>query len=87
MEVKKTILLSLLSVATIGAVVSYLVINQDKNTTYFTVTFNSNGGSEIAPVKVAQGTVVPRPTDPIKTGYSVASWNIDDREWNFKTDI
>jgi len=36
----------------------------------FTVTFNSNGGSDISPISnVNYGDTIPKPEDPVKTGY------------------
>lgn len=42
-----------------------------------TVTFEVNGGSEIAPVVVNNGEVVFEPTDPIKEGYTFVGWYTD----------
>ncbi|MGM9573423.1 MAG: S-layer homology domain-containing protein [Hominicoprocola sp.] len=40
----------------------------------YTITFNSNGGSTIAPIKQNYGTVVNAPT-PTKTGYTFTGWS------------
>lgn len=39
-----------------------------------TVTFDSNGGSAVAPVGVMSGDPVPKPTDPTREGYTFAGW-------------
>jgi uncharacterized repeat protein (TIGR02543 family) len=35
----------------------------------FTVTFDSDGGSEVSPITVESGSIIDKPTDPTKTGY------------------
>ena len=41
----------------------------------YTVTFNTDGGSEIAPINVAYGAPVPAPADPTKEGFVFDSWS------------
>ena len=41
--------------------------------TYFTVSFNSNGGSFIEPIRVKQGSVPTYPT-PVREGYTFVGW-------------
>lgn len=43
----------------------------------FTVTFNTNGGSTIEPVKVASGGKVAKPTNPTKAGSDFENWYSD----------
>lgn len=40
----------------------------------FTVTYQTNGGSTIAPVVYASGATVIEPTDPTKEGYTFVGW-------------
>lgn len=54
----------------------------------WTVTFNSNGGTAINPLKdVANGTKITKPTDPTKTKFVFGGWFTDNfvfqNEWNF----
>ena len=42
-----------------------------------TVTFESNGGSVVAAVKVADGKAVAKPADPKRAGYTFAGWFSD----------
>lgn len=44
----------------------------------YTVTFDTDGGSVIAPVKVKEGEKVSRPADPTKSGWSFAGWYADE---------
>lgn len=56
----------------------------------YTVTFNSNGGSDVAPVIVDFGNKVTKPTDPVKDGLYFAGWYEDadfTKKFNFDTAI
>ena len=56
----------------------------------FTVTFNTDGGNEIASQIVKKGENAVRPADPIKSGYKFAGWYSDSSfttEFNFKSPI
>ena len=44
---------------------------------YYTVTFESNGGTEVAPQQVKQGATVTKPADPTREGYTFAGWYYD----------
>ncbi len=44
---------------------------------YYTVNFESNGGSEVASVQAEEGSAVEKPTDPTKAGYLFNGWYID----------
>ena len=44
------------------------------DSTNVTVTFDSAGGSEVAPQSVPQGQPAQRPADPIKDGYAFIGW-------------
>ncbi len=57
----------------------------DRNT--YTVTFNSNGGSDISPETIRYGGTIT--TQPIKPGYNFAGWYKDadlKTKWNLGTD-
>ena len=42
---------------------------------YYTITFNSNGGSDVTDITQADGTDITRPEDPTKEGYTFTGWN------------
>ncbi len=52
----------------------------------FMISFDSRGGSEIAPQKLRYGKLIERPEDPRKQGYEFAGWyyeNDGEKDWNF----
>ena len=54
---------------------------------YFSVTFDSNGGSTVSPLEeVLEGTTISTPTEPTNEGYSLAGWYNGNSQWNFATD-
>ena len=55
--------------------------------TYCTVIFDSNGGTEIASQKVEKGKTVPKPTNPIKEGYTFSNWYNGNSIFDFSTPI
>ena len=52
-----------------------------------TVTFNSAGGSAVAPISVLEGETISAPTAPTRSGYTFDVWTLDDEEFNFATPI
>ncbi len=54
----------------------------------YTVTFNSNGGSEVKAQEVENGKTVAKPTNPTRDGYTFKGWYTDSaltKEYDFKT--
>ncbi|MDD3123315.1 MAG: InlB B-repeat-containing protein [Candidatus Izemoplasmatales bacterium] len=47
------------------------------STVEFTISFNSNGGSECAPVTVSENGTFQLPTNPTKEGYEFGGWFLD----------
>ena len=73
-----------------GSFFGTLTGNEIQGDLYRTVTFDSNGGSAVAPQQVLQGQKVQRPADPIKDGHTFIGWYnkadlqyINLPEWNF----
>lgn len=59
------------------------------NINQYTVTFNTNGGSDVDSLSVGYGDTVTKPADPTRDGYTFAGWYSDESlatAWNFETD-
>ena len=52
-----------------------------------TVTFDTEGGSEVAPVEVTEGDKVTKPVDPTKKGFTFFEWQLDGKAYNFDTPV
>ena len=63
----------------------------EKEEIYYTVTFDSDGGSEVASTSVLEGEKVAKPTDPKKSSstaeYEFLYWEYDGKEWDFENDV
>ncbi|MHC1692950.1 MAG: InlB B-repeat-containing protein [Sphaerochaetaceae bacterium] len=57
---------------------------------FFTITFESNGGSAVAPLQgIESGSLVQKPADPVQTGYLFLGWFKDialQTTWDFGLD-
>ena len=49
----------------------------------YTVTFDSDGGSEVKSQEVSDGKKANEPDAPTKTGYTFGGWFVKTTEWNF----
>ena len=49
----------------------------------YTVTFNSNGGSNVASQQVVEGEKVTRPNDPTRSGFTFAGWTLAGNPYDF----
>ena len=59
------------------------------DTVTYTVTFDAQGGSAVAPIKAGQGKTIAQPTDPVKDGFTFGGWYKESTcitPWNFATD-
>ena len=55
--------------------------------TYFTVTFDSDGGSSVATQKVESGQTATKPDAPTKTDYDFEGWFLGDTLYDFNTPV
>jgi len=64
--------------------------DKDDTDDVFTVTFDSNGGSEVSPQTVKSGEKATEPKDPTRTDYTFDAWYKETEftnKWNFAADI
>ncbi len=53
----------------------------------YTVTFNTDGGSEMANATIVDGEKVAMPDDPIKTGHTFVKWQLNGIDYDFDTAV
>ena len=68
------------------SVFSLFIAGCSKKTEKYTVTFDSDGGTEIASVQVEKGKKITKPEDPSKEHYVFGGWYLEDAEWVFESD-
>ena len=68
------------------SVFSLFIAGCSKKTEKYTVTFDSDGGTEIARVQVDKGKKITKPEDPSKEHYVFDGWYLEDTEWVFESD-
>lgn len=56
-------------------------------TTIYTVTFNSDGGSEVASQQIVSGNLVAEPLEPIKDGFIFNYWALNGVRYDFSTPV
>ena len=54
--------------------------------TYYTVSFDSQGGSDVQDRAIESGSVITNPETPSRTGFTFAGWYNGETKWNFETD-
>lgn len=61
----------------------------DKNfeTVYYTINYDSNGGTSIDSVVVKDGEKAPMPNGPIRDNYIFTGWYLNDEEYDFDTPV
>lgn len=66
-----------------------VIVKEGETGESFTVTFDSQGGSNVASQTVKRGEKVEQPSDPTRSGYSFQGWYEEaecKNAWNFSTD-
>ncbi len=53
---------------------------------YYTVSFDSAGGSDISQIKVLSDTLANEPERPVRDGYIFSGWTLDNITWDFSSD-
>ena len=67
-----------------------LVVALDLRNPGFTITFDSKGGTDVAPQNQMYGQLLEAPEEPTREGYEFTGWYLDpacDEKWNQDADI
>lgn len=59
----------------------------EAKTTYYTVTFDSSGGSTVQNRAIEAGNTIIEPDVPTRTGYNFIGWYNGETKWDFETNI
>ena len=62
-----------------------ILLSEAKN--YYTVTFDSNGGSAVTAQSIEAGQKATKPTDPTKDGYDFKGWTLSGSAYDFNTAV
>ena len=85
MDKKKRNIIIALAVAII--IVTIIILVSVLTRKEYTITFNSNGGTEINAVKVKKDGLLEKPDDPVKDGYVFEGWYYNDELFDFTAKI
>ena len=75
-------------VACIAVIV--ILVALDLRNPGFTITFDSKGGTDVAPQNQMYGQLLEAPEEPTREGYEFTGWYLDpacDEKWNQEADI
>ncbi len=64
-----------------------LILTANDNTNYYTITFDTDGGSSIDSIVVANNDTFEEPASPTKEGYTFLYWELDGEEYDFTTKV
>ena len=84
---KQIILISISIILVFSAIVSAIIISSKDKTEYFTVTFDSQGGTTVKPQSVEKGSTIIEPKDPVKQGFTFIEWQNNGERFDFETPI
>ena len=70
-----------------GAVITGLAEGSQGATTYYTVIFDTNGGSYVSPQTVESGSTATEPAAPSREGYRFTGWYLNGYAYNFSTPV
>ncbi len=75
---KKGLIIALAALLVIGVIAGVLLLGGKK-----TVTFDCDGGTPVAEVKLKKGEKLPEPAAPTKEGYDFLGWYLNESQYDF----
>ena len=72
---------------TVNANTTVTAVWEDIPVTYYTVTFDSNGGSAVTAQSIEAGQKATKPADPTKDGYDFKGWTLNGSAYDFNTAV
>ena len=72
---------------TVTANTTVTAVWEDIPVTYYTVTFDSNGGSAVTAQSIEAGQKATKPADPTKDGYDFKGWTLNGSAYDFNTAV
>ena len=72
---------------TVNANTTVTAIWENIPVTYYTVTFDSNGGSAVTAQSIEAGQKATKPADPTKNGYDFKGWTLNGSAYDFNTAV
>ena len=64
-------------------VCGYSYVDSETEMLTHTITFDSNGGSQVVSQHVKHGEKIQKPADPTREGYTFVNWTYQNEEWSF----
>ena len=89
MKKSKILILALLAVCAVLALSSckkQQPTDTQPEVVYYTVTFSTNGGSDVDSIRVLKDSLAAKPQAPEKDGYIFNYWSFEGKEWDFTSD-
>ena len=84
---KKTFLFSMIALLSVSFI--FMGCPQEADPPLYTVTFDSNEGTEVDPIKAETGSKIEKPADPTKEDNTFDGWYKEaglENEWDFDED-
>lgn len=82
---KKKVYLTLIGIFALAtSICIFLVCNKSVK---YTVTFDSMGGSVVAPQFIKEGELITKPEDPQKEGFTFVEWQVENTKFDFNTPV
>ncbi|MBQ3120099.1 MAG: InlB B-repeat-containing protein, partial [Peptococcaceae bacterium] len=75
------------AIITVNANTTVTAVWENIPVTYYTVTFDSNGGSAVTAQTIEEGQKATKPADPTKSGYDFKGWTLNGSAYDFNTAV